>query len=89
VVGNGHGENSWAGKYERTGKTLAVAVGGRCAVEVLLSLLGDLVDVGVLVFGRHVEYVVWCWYRVWKTGPGIVGGNVYIGGVSIGACEEG
>jgi hypothetical protein len=40
-------------EYERTGKTLAVAMSGRCAVEVLLSLLGDLVDVGVLVFGRH------------------------------------
>jgi hypothetical protein len=47
-------------EYERTGKTLAVAMSGRCAVEVLLSLLGDLVDVGVLVFGRHGDVVsVW------------------------------
>jgi hypothetical protein len=44
-------------EYERTGKTLAVAMSGRCAVEVLLSLLGDLVDVGVLVFGRHGDVV--------------------------------
>jgi hypothetical protein len=30
-----------------------VTMGRRCAVEVSLSLLGNLVDVGVLVFGGH------------------------------------
>jgi hypothetical protein len=43
---------------ERTGKTLAVAMGGGCAVEVLLSLLGDVIDIGVLIFSRHGGCVV-------------------------------
>jgi len=38
----------------RTGETSIVAVNSAVAVEVLLSLLGDLGDIGVLVFGRHV-----------------------------------
>jgi hypothetical protein len=42
-------------KREHTGETNAVALGSALAVEVLLSLLGDLVDVGVLVFGRHCD----------------------------------
>ena len=49
------GRDVWNG---HTRKTLAVAVGSSCAVKVLLSLLGDLVDVSVLVFGRHDEVVV-------------------------------
>lgn len=32
-----------------------MALGSAIAAEFLLSLLGDLVDVGVLVFGRHCD----------------------------------
>jgi len=45
-------------KERRTGETSIVAVNSAVAVEVLLSLLGDLGDVGVLVFGRHVDVCV-------------------------------
>lgn len=51
------GDKMARGEGTRTGQTSIVAVNSALAVEVLLSLLGDLVDVGVLVFGRHID--VW------------------------------
>ena len=38
-----------------------MAIGSAVAAEILLSLLGDLVDVGVLVFGRHVDVCEVSW----------------------------
>ena len=45
-------------KGRHTAQTSIVAVNSAVAVEVLLSLLGDLGDVGVLVFGGHVDMYV-------------------------------
>jgi hypothetical protein len=50
----------FGGKGERTGETGVVAVDSALAVEVLLSLLGNLVDVGVLVFGGHGGVCIVC-----------------------------
>jgi len=46
------------GEGRRTAQTSIVAVNSALAVEVLLSLLGDLVDVGVLVLGRHGDVCI-------------------------------
>jgi len=46
------------GEDKHTAQTSIVPVNSALAVKILLSLLGDLVDVGVLVFGRHLlKYV--------------------------------
>jgi carbamate kinase len=60
VICQGGGGSFWDMRKEKghTGVTNIVSVDSALAVEVLLSLLGDLVDVGVLVFGRHVDICV-------------------------------
>ena len=46
------------GKGKHTAQPSIVSMNSTLAVKILLSLLGDLVDVGVLVFGRHLlKYV--------------------------------
>jgi len=57
-VWDGRGWYAKGRRRRRTGETSIVAVNSAVAVEVLLSLLGDLGDVGVLVFGRHVDVCV-------------------------------